>query len=70
MKIVAIADLGDSDLAFAHATGVDDATFTFPAPEGVRPYVVSVRTDGTSLRFFPERSAGHREVLKRLGIST
>lgn len=67
MKSIAIAALPPSELAFAYEGGAE-ATFIFPAAEGEEPRNVTVRTDGTMLRFFPERSAGHRDVLQALGL--
>ena len=67
VKTVAINALPPSELAFDYDGGAE-ATFLFPAAEGETPRRVTARTDGTVLRFFPERAAGHREVLKILGL--
>jgi hypothetical protein len=67
MKAVPIASLPPSELTFVHSGGIE-AAFVFPAAEGEVPRRVTVRTDGTMLRFFPERAAGHRDVLKALGF--
>jgi hypothetical protein len=67
VKAVSIATLPPSELTFAYESG-PEAAFLLPAVGEAEPRVVTVRTDGTVLRFFPERSAGHREVLKALGL--
>ena len=67
MKSVPIAALPASDLAFTYEGGAE-AAFVFAAAGEEAVRTVTVRTDGTALRFFPERSASHRDVLKALGL--
>jgi hypothetical protein len=67
MKSVPIAALPASDLAFTYEGGAE-ATFVFALAGEETVRTVTVRTDGTVLRFFPERSAGHRDVLKVLRL--
>lgn len=56
-------------LTFAHADGSPVATFTYPkVAEDDPAIVVTVATDGTTLRFFPERSAGQQALLVKLGV--
>jgi hypothetical protein len=68
MKNVAINPdkFGASGLTYAQ--GTDAATFTFPAPAGQTPIIVSVQVAGGNLQFFPERSSLHRRVLQALGV--
>jgi hypothetical protein len=67
MKSIPLAALPPSGLALVHDGG-PQAAFVFPAAGEDTPRRVTVRTDGIVLRFFPERSAGHRDVLKALGL--
>ncbi|HJR55329.1 MAG TPA: hypothetical protein VJ798_02025 [Rhizomicrobium sp.] len=67
MKSIPLTALPLSSLTFVH-NGGSEAAFVFPALGEDAPRMVTVRTDGTMLRFFPERSAGHRDVLQALGL--
>lgn len=72
MRLVQIAadNFSGSGLTFVYTPGAPEATFTFPSvKDGVAGIAVSVRTDGTNLRFYPERSSAHCAVLAKLGVS-
>ncbi len=72
MKLVAISDItGPAETAgitFEHEDGAAVAWFTIPKIGTTPSITVDVRADGSNLKFFPERSAGQRQILKRLGI--
>lgn len=44
----------------------DRALFSYPTEEGVAR--VAVQVNGRDLVFFPRRSAGQRDVLRKLGL--
>lgn len=71
MRKVAIPEdnFASSGLTFSHDEGAPVAKFTYPKVKDTDPdIVVTVATDGTTLRFFPERSAGQAALLVKLGI--
>lgn len=61
--------LTNSGLTYAPVDGEPFGRFTFPQVGEAPAYNVSVSLVGSQLQFFPERSAGQREVLSKLGIS-
>ena len=57
-------------ITFSQVEGSSIATFTYPRPDDKKPvHSVSVVCDGSTLRFFPERSAAQATLLKDLGLS-
>jgi len=71
MKVVTIPEdrFAGSGLTFSHEDGSPVAKFSYPKAKESDPEIaVTVATDGTTLRFFPERSAAQSAVLVTLGI--
>jgi hypothetical protein len=72
VKTVSITDAeaaaATAGITFTHDEGANTAWFTIPGTGKAPSTTVDVRADGTDLKFFPERSAGQKQVLKRLGI--
>ena len=61
MKSVPIAALPASDLAFTYEGGAE-AAFVFAAAGEEAVRTVTVRTDGTALRFFPTGASDEPRV--------
>lgn len=61
--------LTNSGLTYSSEPNEPFAKFTFPKVGSAPAYNVSVSLVTGGLQFFPERSAGQREVLQKLGIA-
>lgn len=69
MRAVPIADLSlPPGLEFSHNGNLGNFTIKGDG-ETIHDRFVGVRAEGDNLQFFPERSAGQREILKMLGLS-
>jgi hypothetical protein len=69
ITVSAPPDVGSSGLTYSTVEGEPFGKFTFPTVGELPPYNVSVSLVNGQLQFFPERSAGQREVLAKLGIA-
>lgn len=71
MRSVAIPQdkFASTGITFAQAEGSPIATFTYPRTDEKKPIrAVNVVSDGTTLRFFPDRSSTQATLLKDLGL--
>lgn len=72
MKSVAIPEdkFASTGFAFSIPEGSSIGTFTYPKRDEEKETRVSVVTDGSTLRFFPDRSAAQAKLLADLGLNT
>lgn len=68
MRTIVIDESRITDAGLTYVADGSIATFTFPATDINRqPVMVTARIDGSNWLMFPERSAGHRSILKVMG---